>query len=290
MSYRTVVSTGMLDAHRNAWVVVDCRFDLRDEQWGRAQYRLGHIPGAVYASLGEDLSSAPTGRNGRHPLPSIEALAAAFGRLGISRGDQVIVYDQDTGLFASRLWWSLRYLGHDDVALLEGGWATWTREGRAVATGDEARPATTFEVQPRPAMRVDVAEVSSRVGDPRAVLIDARGPDRFEGRNETLDRVAGHIPGARNVFYKSNLADDGAMLPPEQLRETYRQALGARPPQDAIMYCGSGVSACLNLLAMEHAGLPGTKLYVGSWSEWSSDPARPVATGASDPRAQDPGR
>ena len=279
MSYTTVVSTDLLAAHLNAWAVVDCRFDLRDAKWGREQYRAGHIPGAVYASLATDLAAPRTGRNGRHPLPSPDALAATFGRLGISRRDQVVVYDQDAGLFAARLWWSLRYLGHDNVALLDGGWAKWIREGRPIGTGDDVRPATTFEARPRPEMRVDVAEVASRVGDDRTVLIDARGPDRFEGRNETLDPASGHIPGARNVFYKSNLAEDGTILPSAQLHEQFQQVLGGRAPADAVMYCGSGVSACLNLLAMEHAGLPGPKLYVGSWSEWSSDPARPIETG-----------
>lgn len=280
MSYTTLVSTDLVAAHLDEWAVLDARFDLQDEQWGRAQYRAAHIPGAVYVSLNEDLSGERTGRNGRHPLPSVEALAAAFGRLGISRDTQVVVYDQDTGLFASRVWWSLRYVGHDAVALLDGGWARWRREGKPTRTGDEARPATTFVPQPRPDMRVDVSHVTAHLRDPNTVLIDARGPDRFEGRNETLDPVAGHIPGARNVFYKSNLADDGTMLPPERLREKYEEALAGHAPQDAVMYCGSGVSACLNLLAMERAGLPGTKLYVGSWSEWSSDASRPIETGA----------
>jgi thiosulfate/3-mercaptopyruvate sulfurtransferase len=286
MSYKTVVSTDTLAAHLNAWVVVDCRFDLRDETWGREQYRVGHIPGAAYASLAKDLAAPRTGRNGRHPLPSPDLLAETFGRLGISRGDQVVAYDQDAGLFAARLWWSLRYLGHDEVAILDGGWTKWTREGRPIAAGDEVRPAATFESLPRPEMRVDAAGVTSRVADGRSVLIDARGPDRFEGRNETLDRIGGHIPGARNVFYKSNLSQEGTMLPPGELREAFQQALGGRAPEDAVMYCGSGVSACLNLVAMEHAGLPGAKLYVGSWSEWSSDPARPIETGPPSPEAR----
>lgn len=270
------------------WTVVDCRFDLQDEHWGRAQYQAAHVPGAVYASLSDDLAGERSGTNGRHPLPFVEALAATFGRLGISRRTQVVVYDQDTGLFASRFWWSLRYLGHDAVALLDGGWAKWVREGRPARSGEERRPATAFVPEPRLDMRVDVAHVSQRLGDRGTVLIDARGPDRFEGRNETLDRVAGHIPGAKNVFYKSNLGDDGTMLPPGQLRAAFEQALGGHPPQAAVMYCGSGVSACLNLLAMERAGLPGAKLYVGSWSEWSADPSRPVETGPG-PKAQDPG-
>ena len=269
-------------AHLDRWAVVDARFDLQDERWGRAQYRTAHIPGAVYVSLNEDLAGARTGLNGRHPLPSVDALASTFSRLGIAPGTQVVVYDQDAGLFASRVWWSLRYLGHDAVALLDGGWPKWQREGRPTRHGDETRRPEAFVPQPRPDMRVDVEHVMAHLDDPRAVLIDARGPDRFEGRNETLDRVAGHIPGARNVFYRSNLGGDGTMLPPGELRRKYEEALAGRAPEQAVMYCGSGVSACLNLLAMEHAGLPGTKLYVGSWSEWSSDPSRPVETGPSE--------
>ena len=279
MTYSTLVSTDILAAHLGNWAIVDCRFDLQDENWGRTQYRAGHIPGAVYASLNDDLAGRRTGRNGRHPLPPVATLAATFSRLGIGKNTQVVVYDQDTGLFASRFWWSLRYLGHDAVALLDGGWAKWTRERRPTKNGDESRPAATFVPRPRADMVVDAAHVSRRVNDPTTILIDARGPDRFEGRNETLDPVAGHIPGAKNVFYKSNLAGDNTMLSPDALREKFEQALGGYSPKDAVMYCGSGVSACLNLLAMERSGLPGTKLYVGSWSEWSSDPSRPVETG-----------
>ena len=252
---------------------------------GREQYLAAHIPGAVYASLNDDLAGDRTGTNGRHPLPPVEALAAAFGRLGIDRGTQVVVYDPDSGLYASRLWWSLRYLGHDAVALLDGGWAKWRREERPTRSGEESRRPAVFVAAPRSDWRVDVDEVAARMQDPGTRLVDARGPDRFEGRSETIDRVAGHIPGATNHFYKWNLGDDGTMLPPEQLRERFTRALGGHAPEQAVMYCGSGVSACHNLLAMERAGLPGTKLYVGSWSEWSSDPSRPVEIGPARPRA-----
>jgi thiosulfate/3-mercaptopyruvate sulfurtransferase len=279
MIYRTLVSTDLLASHLDQWTIVDCRFDLQHEQWGREQYRAGHIPGAVYASLNDDLSAAPTGTNGRHPLPAVDALAASFGRLGIGRAAQVVVYDQDSGLFASRLWWSLKYLGHDAVALLDGGWAKWVREERPSRSGDELPRPTEFRTAARPELRVGVGEVIARLNDPRALLVDARGPDRFEGRSETVDPVAGHIPGAANHFYKWNLSDDGTMLPPDALRENFTQLLGGRAPREAVMYCGSGVSACHNLLAMEHAGLGGAKLYPGSWSEWSSDAARPIETG-----------
>lgn len=280
MTYTTLVSTADLAAHLHEWAVVDCRFDLQQETWGRQQYADAHVPGAVYADLGEDLAGRRTGRNGRHPLPSVEALAATFGRLGIDRSTQVAVYDQDVGMFASRLWWTLRYLGHDAVAVLDGGWAKWVREGRPVRGGGESRPAAVFAPSPRPQMAVDVTEVARRSGQ-NAALIDARGPERFLGQIEPLDRVAGHIPGATNHYFRWNIGESGTLLPPQQLRDTLSAVLGPHSPEEAIVYCGSGVSACHNLLAMEHAGLRGAKLYVGSWSEWSSDPARPVETGQS---------
>ena len=276
--HTTLVSTDLLARHLD-WAIVDCRFDLQNEHWGREQYRASHIPGAVYASLNADLSGTPTGTNGRHPMPSIDALAATFGRLGIANGTQVVVYDQDTGAWASRLWWLLRYLGHDACAVLDGGWAKWTREGKPARSGDETRPGAVFTPSPRQERRVDVDNVAARMNDPARVLIDARAGERFEGRNETVDRVAGHIPGALNHFFKNNLGQDGTMLPPATLRANFERLLGGHGPGDAVMYCGSGVTACHNLLAMEHAGLTGTPLYVGSWSEWSSDPSRPVETG-----------
>jgi thiosulfate/3-mercaptopyruvate sulfurtransferase len=279
MPHTTLVSTELLAAHLDAWAIVDCRFDLQNEDWGRAEYRAAHIPGAVYASLNDDLSAPRSGSNGRHPLPSVDALAKTMSALGIDRTTQVVVYDQDSGLYASRLWWSLKYLGHDAVALLDGGWAKWVREGRPVKSGGESRPAAVFEPVPRDEMRLGVDEVIARAADGRTLLVDARGPDRFEGRSETIDPVAGHIPGAVNHFYKWNVTAEGTMLPAAALREKFGALLGERRPEDVVMYCGSGVSACHNLLAMEHAGLPGTTLYPGSWSEWSSDPARPIETG-----------
>ena len=280
MTYSTIVSTDILAGNIDAsWAILDCRFDLQNEHWGHAQYREAHIPGAVYASLNDDLAGPRTGYNGRHPLPPVEALAAAFGRFGIDQNTQVVVYDQDAGLYASRAWWSLRYLGHDAVALLDGGWAKWMREGRPTRGGDETRTSVHFQARPRPDMHVNVEDVIARIGDGRTRLVDARGAERFEGRSEPLDRVAGHIPGAANHFYKSNLGEDGTMLPPDVLRDRFAETLAGATPADTIMYCGSGVSACHNLLAMQHAGLTGTPLYSGSWSEWSSDPARPIERG-----------
>jgi thiosulfate/3-mercaptopyruvate sulfurtransferase len=277
---RTLVSTETLAAHHaDGWVIVDCRYDLADESWGREQYRASHIPGAVYASLGEDLAGPRTGGNGRHPVPSTDALAATFGRLGISGGRQVIAYDQDSGMYASRLWWSLRYLGHDAVALLDGGWARWTRERRPSAAGDVHRPPVMFAAAPRPGILVGVLDVAAHIGDGSMLLVDARAPERFEGRSEPIDRAAGHIPGAANHHYKTNLVEDGTMRPPDALRQAFGEALNGRDPRDAVMYCGSGVTACHNLLALEHAGLGGARLYAGSWSEWSSDPSRPTEKG-----------
>jgi thiosulfate/3-mercaptopyruvate sulfurtransferase len=277
VSYRTLISTDLLASlPDDGLVIVDCRYDLQNESWGRDQYRAAHVPGAVYASLGEDLAGPRTGTNGRHPVPSIEALAETFGRLGISRDSQVIAYDQDSGMYASRLWWSLRYLGHDAVALLDGGWARWTRERRPTASGDERRPPATFTAEPRPETRLSAEEVGAHLGDPSMLLVDARAPERFEGRAEPIDRAAGHIPGAVNHFFKTNLAGDGTMLAPEILRERFDSLLNGRQPSQAVMYCGSGVTACHNLVAMEHAGLGGARLYPGSWSEWSADPSRPT--------------
>jgi thiosulfate/3-mercaptopyruvate sulfurtransferase len=284
VSYRTLISAEQLATHLgDGWVIVDCRYDLQNESWGHDEYRAAHVPGAVYVSLGEDLSGPKTGANGRHPVPSVDALADMFGKLGISRDVQVIAYDQDSGMYASRLWWSLRYLGHDAVALLDGGWAKWKREGRPTMSGDEHRAPVVFNADPRSNMRATVDAVSTHLTDGSILLVDARAPERFEGRNETIDRAAGHIPGALNHFFKTNLAADGTMLAPEVLRRTFDGLLKGRETSEVVMYCGSGVTACHNLLAMEHAGLPGARLYAGSWSEWSADPARPTEKGPASP-------
>ena len=278
--YSTIIPTDTLASHMDdSWVIVDCRYDLRDEAWGSAQYRVGHIPGAVYASLSHDLAAPRSDTSGRHPLPCAETMEATFGRLGISLGTQVVIYDQDAGMYASRMWWMLRYMGHDGAAVVDGGWAKWVREGRPVQPGEESRPVAVFSGRRRKELRLIVGQVAATLGDPSVLLVDARAPERFEGKSEPLDRTPGHIPGAVNHFYKRNVTDEGVMLPVETLREQFAELLGDLSPDQVVMYCGSGVTACQNLLAMEHAGLSGTKLYPGSWSEWSSDPARPVETG-----------
>jgi thiosulfate/3-mercaptopyruvate sulfurtransferase len=279
MSFTTLVSTEALAAHTGDWAVVDCRFDLANEAWGREQYAAAHIPGAVYASLNDDLSGPRTGANGRHPLPADDALVALLERLGIGNDTQVVAYDQDAGSYASRLWWLLRYAGYTAVAVLDGGFAKWTAEDRPVAAGAEARTRASFTPSFQPSMQVSIDEVMRRQGDGRTLLVDARAAERFEGRSETIDKVAGHIPGARNRFFRDNLRPDGTMLDADSLRAAFTHVLDGSAPRDAVMYCGSGVTACHNLLAMEIAGLSGSPLYTGSWSEWSSDPARPIETG-----------
>ncbi len=278
MAFTTVIGTSDLAAHAAdaTWTIVDCRFKLADDDWGHREYLTGHVPGAVYAHLGHDLSSAPDGSNGRHPLPDPRTLVETFGRLGITQGTQVVAYDQDSGMFASRLWWLLRWMGHDAVAVLDGGFSKWTAEGRPVASGNNARASRRFTGAPRPDMTANVADVAALMHRQDARLVDARAPERHRGETEPLDRVAGHIPGAANHFFQQNLDDHGVFRSPDDLRERLSHALDGTPPDHVVCYCGSGVTACHNLLALEHAGLRGAKLYAGSWSEWSSDPARPV--------------
>lgn len=282
--HSTLVSTAELAAHLSNWTVIDCRFDLRDEAAGRRAYLTSHIAGAAYASLSDDLSAPLTGTNGRHPLPTVEAMEAVFSRLGIGRQSQVVAYDADSGMYASRLWWMLRYLGHDAVAVLDGGWAAWLRESRPVSAGEERHPPQSFTAAVRPQMRVDVESLAALVAAGATRLVDARAPERYEGRTEPIDRVAGHIPGAINHFFKQNMTPDDTMRPAEELRADLAAVVGNRSPEDVVMYCGSGVTACQNLLALEHAGIRGVRLYPGSWSEWSAEPGRPVETGPREPR------
>jgi thiosulfate/3-mercaptopyruvate sulfurtransferase len=283
MAFTTLISTDVLASRilDPAFAIVDCRFKLDDPAWGEQECSITHIPGAVYADLDRDLSSAKTGTNGRHPLPDARSLAAMLGRFGITSGVQVVACDQTNGMFASRLWWLLRWLGHDAVAVLDGGIAKWIAEGRATESNVERReraPAT-FTGSPRADMVVDVNGVAALAGRPDWRLVDARAPERFRGDVEPLDNVAGHIPGARNHFFQGNLDERGLLRSPEELRGLLQGAIAGVPADHVVCYCGSGVTACHNLLAMEHAGMRGAKLYPGSWSEWSADSKRPVAKG-----------
>jgi len=233
----------------------------------------------VYAHLSHDLAGAKTDRSGRHPLPDPGALARFFGRLGIASDVQVAAYDQDTGMYASRLWWLLRWLGHEAVAVLDGGFARWLAEGRPTSAGRDTRSAREFTGSARSEMSVAADEVTKLSQSRDWRLIDARAPERYRGDSEPIDRIAGHIPGAANHFFKWNLDQDGAFRSPEELRRRLDEVVGAVPTERVVCYCGSGVTACHNLLALEHAGLRGAKLYPGSWSEWSSDPSRPIEKG-----------
>lgn len=276
--YTTLIDPAALAPHISdpEWVVVDCRFDLTDPAKGEQQYLDGHIPGARYAHLDRDLSAAKTGHNGRHPLPSPEQMAERFGALGITPGRQVVVYDADTGMYAARLWWMLRYMGHDRVALLDGGLARWVQEGHPVRDGKETWAAAPFVGAPRDGWRLTVDEVQTQLGDPARLLVDARTNDRYHGIGETLDKVGGHIPGAANFFWQDNLGPDKRFKSADTLKTQWSTFLDGRPADEVVMYCGSGVTACANLLALEHAGLSGARLFAGSWSEWSQNPDRPV--------------
>jgi thiosulfate/3-mercaptopyruvate sulfurtransferase len=272
--HTALVSVEELAAHLDEWVLVDTRFNLMDVDRGRADYLGGHLPGAVYAHLDEDLSGPPLTDRGRHPLPSPEAMEAAFGRLGIAAGVQVVAYDYADGSTAGRLWWMLRYMGHDAVAVLDGGWKAWEAAGRPVQRGEVRRDAVEFRGEARREWLVTVDAVTEA-----RLLVDARDPGRFRGEHEPIDPVAGHVPGAVNRFFRANLDHSGRFLSPQALSASFAETFGEVPPQDTVHYCGSGVTACHNLLAMAHAGLAPGRLYVGSWSEWSADPGRPVATG-----------
>lgn len=278
--HKTLVSPSVLAQHLNdpSWVVIDCRFDLADPGKGEELYRHSHIPGARYAHLDRHLSGAKTGTTGRHPLPPSDEIIRVFSELGIGPHMQVIAYDADSGMYAARLWWMLRWMGHDGVAVLDGGFARWQREGHAVRGGVETSTPAHFRGAPRPGWRLTVDDVAAGLGNPARVLIDARSTDRYRGMNETLDKVAGHIPGAVNYFFQQNLADDKTFKSPEQLRAQWAPVLKGHDPKDVVVYCGSGVTACHNLLALEHAGIHGAKIFPGSWSEWSAEPSRPVET------------
>lgn len=281
MPFSTLISAAQLVGHLDdpTLVVVDCRFNLDDVEWGRREYASAHIPGAVYAHVDEDMAGAKSGTNGRHPLPDPESFRRALGRMGISHASQVVAYDQDNGMYASRFWWMLRWMGHDAVAVLDGGMAAWLAEGQVVASGEERRARAEFSGEPRDGMLASGDDVASMVARPDWRVLDARAPERFRGEVEPLDRVAGHIPGARNHFFQSNLEADATFRSREALQASFEAVLGGTPADHVVAYCGSGVTACHNLLAMEHAGLHGARLYAGSWSEWSSNTSRPIATG-----------
>ncbi|PFH30483.1 sulfurtransferase [Burkholderia sp. JKS000303] len=281
--YTTLISAAnlaeRLAAAPGSVAVFDCRFDLVDPNAGEAAYAAGHIADAQYLHLDRDLSGRKTGTNGRHPLPSRDALATLLANRGVKQGQQVVAYDAHGGAYAARLWWLLRWLGHDSVAVLDGGLQAWETAGEPLTTDVPHPAAGDFRTGAPLESTVDAAAVLANVTSPTRVVIDARAPDRYRGENETIDRVGGHIPGARNRFFKDNLNADGRFKTGHELRETFTTLLAGTEPNRVILQCGSGVTACHNALALEIAGLHGASLYPGSWSEWSADPSRPVATG-----------
>ena len=272
----TLVSTEALSRHPE-WRVFDCRHDLMQHELGEEQYRSSHIPGAAFAHLDRDLSAPKNGKNGRHPLPDPAKFIAWLGAQGLKPSDQVVCYDGGSGAMAARLWWMLRWVGHASVAVLDGGYAKWTKEGRTVTAEVPKFPPTVYPGKPRADMAVDVSHVAQNLG--REIVLDARAPARWRGETEPIDPEAGRIPGSRNRFNGGNLTPEGVHKPAAQLRAELEAVLAGRKAAEVVHSCGSGVAACHNLLAMEIAGLPGGKLYAGSWSEWIADPARPRERG-----------
>jgi thiosulfate/3-mercaptopyruvate sulfurtransferase len=260
--------------------VFDCGFDLADPAAGERAFEAAHLPGAAYLHLDSDLSGVKTGTNGRHPLPARESLEQRMVLLGVDDACQVVAYDSAGGMFAARLWWLLRWVGHDAVAVLNGGLSAWRAAGFEVEGGAAAtRPPGRFSLRPPRAGVVDHAALRENLRSGRQLVVDARSPERFRGENETLDAVGGHIPGAVNRFFKYNLQADGRFKPAAQLKAEFEALGGGRAPDLLVQQCGSGVTACHNLLALEVAGLGGSPLYPGSWSEWCLQPGAPVARG-----------
>jgi len=280
--FTTLISTADLgDAlgGRTDLVICDVRHDLvQQDTWGEGEYTKAHLPGARFVHIDRELSAPKTGSNGRHPLPTPEAAAAIFARLGIDESKQVVAYDQGNGMYAARLWWMLRWLGHDAVAVLDGGYAKWVKEGRPITAEVPKTQPASFGIR-RVTPTVNASGVRASVHRHTLFLIDARSPERFRGEVEPFGPVAGHIPGAHNRPFPQNLEADGTFKHPAFLRAEFTALLDGASHDTVVHSCGSGVSACHNILAMELAGMPGTRLYPGSWSEWSADPSLPVERG-----------
>jgi thiosulfate/3-mercaptopyruvate sulfurtransferase len=282
MSYTTVITPKQLEPHLDKvnWAIFDSRFDLLQPQWGEEQYMIEHIPGSVYVHLDHDLSAPKNGLNGRHPLPEIEVISGFFSKVGIDNDTQVIIYDSRGGGIAARLWWMLKYMGHKEAAVLDGGFPEWKRLGLPVRAHREVRVPKQFKPQLNPDKLVFAAEVLERISRGTGLIIDSRAPERYRGEEEPFDPVAGRIPGAANRFWQTNLDANGCFKDQDVLRVEFDSLCDGIAPSDTIVYCGSGVTGCHNVLSMSHAGIQDVRLYGGSWSEWSSDPSRPIATGA----------
>jgi len=283
VQFTTLISAAELQQHINnpTFVILDCRAELTDPNAGAVAFAAGHIPGAQHADSDRDLSDKSPGPNGefrgRHPLPTVDHFIETLRGWGVYPNSQVIAYDAHGGMFAARVWWMLRWVGHKSVAVLDGGLPAWEALGGELTQAVINRPRGSITPQASLVSSVSADDVLANLSARARVVIDARAADRFRGENETIDPVAGRIPGAKNRWFKDNLQADGKFKSPDLLRSEYSALI--KSPESTIMQCGSGISACHNLLAMEIAGLPGAMLYPGSWSEWSSDPARPIAVG-----------
>lgn len=278
MEYTTLISAADLAKHLDdpGVVIFDCRHELTNADFGPKAYAESHIPGARFANVDRNLSGPLTGKNGRHPLPEPDLFVNWLESMGVSNSSQVVGYDHAGGPYGARLWWLLRWLGHPRVAVLDGGWQAWNAAGLPVTKDVPAPKPAKFSGRPENSI-VDAHYVSQRLNSAEMVLIDARASDRFHGQNETIDPVAGHIPGALNRFFKDNLDAQGRFKSPDELRAAFKPLVGGSPVEKVVHQCGSGVTACHNLLAMEVAGMKGARLYSGSWSEWIADPSRPIA-------------
>ncbi len=280
--YKTLISINELNTNLGNpnWAIIDCHFELNNLDSGREKYTQAHIPGAVYAHLDEDLSGPVIpGKTSRHPLPDFSTFAAALSNWGIDQHVQVVVYDDRGGAIAGRLWWMLKWLGHENVAVLDGSFSHWRNAGLQTKSGTESRPARKFTPKPNSKAIVDVGAAMSIRSNPEMLLIDSRSIERYRGVNETLDPVAGHIPGAVSLFFGDNLDEKGHFKSKDALRERFEKVMGEIPAKNTIFYCGSGVTAAHNILAVMHAGLGDALLYPGSWSEWITDPDREIETG-----------
>jgi thiosulfate/3-mercaptopyruvate sulfurtransferase len=281
MTFKTLIDVGSLQAQLGnpRLTVVDCRFDLMNPDAGRQAYAQAHIPGARYADLNRDLSAPIGPHTGRHPLPSPESFATTLGALGIGNDTQVVAYDEANGSIAARLWWMLRWLGHDAAAVLDGGFKAWTTHGGALQSGETAVGAQHFTPRRDANAVLSTAELERTLRAPATLLVDARAPERYAGASEPIDAVAGHVPGAVNHPFTGNLGADGRFLAAAELRRRWQERLAGKEPRNLVAMCGSGVTACHNLLSLEIAGFTGAKLYAGSWSEWIRDQRRPIARG-----------
>jgi thiosulfate/3-mercaptopyruvate sulfurtransferase len=280
MKFTTLIDAATLAKHLDdpSFVIFDCRHDLAKPDWGSEVYGASHIPGARFAHLDKNLSGPKTGKNGRHPLPDSQSFARWLAQMGASNDTQIIGYDSTGGTYGARLWWMVRWLGHERVAVLDGGWDAWIKSGLPVTHAKPSPHSAAFHMQLRTDASVDANFIVRDLDSQAYQVLDARANERFHGQNETIDPTGGHIPGAANRFFKENLDARGRFKPAAALKAEFEALLQGRAPSHIIHQCGSGVTACHNALAMEIAGLPGSKVYPGSWSEWIADPARPIAT------------